>query len=149
MSATPVFSLIYKSKATQNFSPDQLFELSNKANARNEELMISGFLQFKNGDFLQYLEGEKTAVMSLMNDITQDNRHEVQSIIYLPELTERFFANWHMRYITPNEFNYLSLTDLLHDLLMQIDKIDQSPEEIENRALRLINRVAIHYNDTS
>ncbi|MBL3657908.1 BLUF domain-containing protein [Fulvivirga sp. 2943] len=72
-----------------------------------------GFLEFKKGIFLQYLEGPENAERTLMKIIKSDNHHGVKRIIYLPLLADRFFCDWHMMLITQQRFVYFGLTDLL------------------------------------
>ena len=52
--------LVYVSAATHAFTKSELLELLNKARANNQRLGITGLLLFKDGDFIQLLEGDKS-----------------------------------------------------------------------------------------
>lgn len=116
-----MFAVIYYSEATRSFSEEELYRLAQKASSNNEQLFVSGFLQYKKGHFLQYLEGEEAVVCTLMDTIKQDGRHTVTRILQLPDIERRRFKTWHMRYWTFNEFTQIELADLLEEVLLELD----------------------------
>lgn len=63
------------------------------AQERNERLGITGLLLYRNGRFIQIIEGPKNAVENVYSSIASDHRHKVQmftkSTIY-----SRAFAQW-------------------------------------------------------
>jgi hypothetical protein len=52
-----LISLVYLSAAVFPFQPEDLLELLGKSQERNHKLGITGMLLFKQGNFLQVLEG--------------------------------------------------------------------------------------------
>ena len=91
-----MFQLIYASAATVPFSDRDLQELLADARTTNESLGLSGMLLFDDGSFLQVLEGERDAVLSLFEKIQEDSRHTNVRILLQKEIDERSFGDWRM-----------------------------------------------------
>jgi Sensors of blue-light using FAD len=88
--------LVYVSAATRPFTKPELVELLAKAREKNTRLGLTGMLLYKDGDFLQVLEGEEAAVRALFGTIGQDPRHgRVMTLIDAP-IAERQFRDWSM-----------------------------------------------------
>jgi len=90
--------LIYASKATVDFSDNDLVELLKKARKNNHSLDVTGMLLFDNGSFLQVLEGEEETVNMLFKEISKDERHENIVKIINEAIPERQFNDWSMGY---------------------------------------------------
>lgn len=91
-----MFYLIYASAANKLFSKEQLVDLLTKCRAKNTSLGITGMLLYKDGSFMQALEGEESAVRSLFKTISGDRRHKLVSIIHEGNVDERQFPEWSM-----------------------------------------------------
>jgi hypothetical protein len=91
-----LISLVYASLANENFSDDQLKALLKKAREKNASLDITGMLLYRDGFFLQVLEGEESQLDNLFKVISNDNRHRDALIIYKKTLKERVFSSWTM-----------------------------------------------------
>lgn len=91
-----MLSLVYVSYATVPFSDADLDALLAKSRENNTRDGISGMLLYRDGDFLQVLEGPEDKVREAYARIARDNRHG--RIMMLDESTvdERAFANWSM-----------------------------------------------------
>lgn len=91
-----MFHLVYVSTATQPFSDGELLELLRKARARNARLDVSGLMLYKQGTFMQALEGEETAIRALYATICKDPRHDhILTLLAVP-VTDRLFQGWSM-----------------------------------------------------
>lgn len=88
--------LIYISSAVKLFSDDDLIALLNKSRKNNSQLGITGILLYKDGTFLQVLEGEAAVVRKLYDIIQSDSEHQGATIIEEGELHERQFRDWSM-----------------------------------------------------
>jgi hypothetical protein len=87
---------IYSSAATVAFSKDDIMALLVEARKNNLDKGITGMLLYDNGSFFQVLEGEPSAVTSLLKTIQDDTRHnQVVKIIY-EKIDERDFSTWTM-----------------------------------------------------
>ena len=93
-----MFRLIYVSSAINHFSKDELVALLRKARDNNSQLAITGILLYKDGDFLQVLEGEETAVRKLLEEITQDKRHNSTIVLSEEKTDARLFGTWSMAF---------------------------------------------------
>ena len=94
--ATKLISLVYVSSAVKLFSPQELHDLLYRARAKNDRLGVTGMLLYKDGNFMQVLEGADQVVRNLYETIQQDPRHRaaIKLLDYASE--ERQFANWTM-----------------------------------------------------
>ena len=70
-----MFFLIYASSAVKPFLQSELFELLEICRENNTRLGITGMLLYKDGNFMQLLEGEETPVRRLYEKIGSDSRH--------------------------------------------------------------------------
>ncbi len=91
-----VFSLVYTSHAVQPFTADELVELLRLAREKNARLGITGLLLYREGAFMQALEGDEAVVRELYASIRQDPRHHlVLTLVAMPVAT-RQFQDWSM-----------------------------------------------------
>jgi hypothetical protein len=91
-----LISLIYLSAATVPFSALELRELLTKSRENNSKLHITGMLLFKDGNFLQALEGEEKKVLALYEKIALDRRHQSLVVLWQGPCSERVFPDWSM-----------------------------------------------------
>ena len=91
-----MFSLVYVSSAHRPFTPDELVELLRQSHEKNARLGITGMLLYKDGNFMQALEGEEAAVRELYATILRDARHHDVITLLEEEVPEREFAAWSM-----------------------------------------------------
>ena len=91
-----VFFHVYASSAVQLFAPEELRALLETSRRNNAALGISGMLLYKDGNFLQVLEGREAAVLQLADKISHDPRH--RGIITLMQgfESEYQFPEWSM-----------------------------------------------------
>lgn len=91
-----MFRLVYVSAASNLFEKPALLELLTQAREKNHRLGVTGMLLYKNGDFIQLLEGEEAVVKALYHTISDDPRH-TGSIVLIEEHTDvRLFNDWSM-----------------------------------------------------
>ncbi len=112
-----MFALVYSSQSAAPFDETALLTLADHAAEKNRRLAITGYLNYRNGAFFQYLEGVRAPVLELMQTIAADERHQVSNIINLDEMPARRFANWSMRYVTPREVASIQLEEVLESVL--------------------------------
>ena len=98
-----MYRLVYVGAAIQPFSKAELLELLKGARNKNQRLGISGMLLYKDGDFLQLLEGERSAVKALFAQIKQDPRHDGTIVVDEEETDERLFQDWAMGFRDLND----------------------------------------------
>ena len=91
-----MISLIYVSIATNPFSGPELIELLEHARRNNKKADVTGMLLYKDGNFMQVLEGEEKTVRALCAKIGRDPRHHKMITLLEVPLTEREFHDWSM-----------------------------------------------------
>ncbi len=106
-------SLIYQSKVHMVLTEEDLELLVGSAVAYNERYGITGFLSLRTNVFVQYLEGEEEAILSLMEKIRKDPRHEILNEFHLGKQKDRLFPSWSMRYISKYEQNDIGLENII------------------------------------
>ena len=91
-----MFRLIYVSSARKLMDKDALLGILAKAREKNARLGITGMLLYKDGNFLQLLEGEESLVRDVYATIARDTRHFDSMIMMEEAVSERMFTEWSM-----------------------------------------------------
>ena len=91
-----LISIIYNSVAAVPFSEDDLASLLKQSRANNTRLGITGLLLYKDGAFMQVLEGEYLTVETMYAKVEKDPRHFAMTEVRWEKLTERRFPDWSM-----------------------------------------------------
>ena len=91
-----MFYLVYVSVAAENVSRDELLEILARSRTKNAEAGITGMLLYKDGNFMQVLEGEEQAVRDLYDRIRRDPRHLGIVTLVEGQRDERCFGDWSM-----------------------------------------------------
>lgn len=92
----PIHRIVYVSSANGLFDKAALLDLLNKARDNNRRLGVTGILLYKDGDFIQLLEGERATVQALYRAIAGDPRHSGTILILEEDVSERIFSDWSM-----------------------------------------------------
>ncbi len=95
-SENPMFFLVYVSSATRPFSGEDLRALLETCRKNNAELGVTGMLLYKDGNFMQVLEGDEDAVRGLYERIAADPRHGGELTLQEGHAEGRQFADWSM-----------------------------------------------------
>lgn len=93
-----MLQIVYGSSAASPFSKSELIGLLTQSRAKNSRLGITGMLLYKDGNFLQVIEGDEAAVRQLFGSILQDGRHRDILVIDESTVSERQFGNWSMAF---------------------------------------------------
>ncbi len=91
-----MLSTVYISSAKSLFSDVALMDLMARSRANNARIGITGMLVYKDGNFLQVMEGPDEAVKSLYAKILADPRHKGIIKLLQENITERQFPDWSM-----------------------------------------------------
>ena len=77
-----IYSIIYTSKATANFSLEEIHKMLLDAKNYNKSKKITGCILYHKNQFIQLIEGEDLLVQSLYASIQEDKRHvEIKTLI--------------------------------------------------------------------
>ena len=91
-----MLSLLYVSSATQLFSEEDLKDLLQQSRANNTRLDLTGMLLYKDGNFMQVLEGPDDALTAVFAKIERDPRHHSVLPLLRQQIQEREFSSWSM-----------------------------------------------------
>jgi hypothetical protein len=91
-----MFFSIYASSAVDLFSEKELLELLEVSRRNNHAIGVTGMLLYKDGNFMQILEGEKEKVVPLLEKIKLDPRHTGVITLLQQENAQREFSEWAM-----------------------------------------------------
>ena len=91
-----LYTIIYISRASEDVSANSLEEILKISRQNNPSVGVSGMLLYKNGEFMQAIEGEKDVVTKLMNKIADDPRHADILTLSKKAIPHRYFKNWSM-----------------------------------------------------
>jgi hypothetical protein len=99
--------LLYASRASQSFKPEELGTILKRSKALNPTIGVTGVLCccFNASVFMQVLEGGRSQVSRLYNEIAQDPRHHDVELLSYEEIGERQFAGWAMGQVNMNRLN--------------------------------------------
>jgi len=88
--------LIYISSATRVLNEVELLDMLAQSRANNKKQNVTGMLLYRNGAFLQVLEGEANDVDRVYNNILLDERNTGHYLIERKDIRERQFPDWSM-----------------------------------------------------
>ena len=91
-----LFSLTYVSSAVELFSKSELEHLMALSRENNAKRGVTGMLLYKEGNFMQVLEGDEREVRILYEKISADTRHKDDIVLLQGPVAERQFPDWAM-----------------------------------------------------
>lgn len=116
--------LIYGSSSEVNFTEADLVEILEVAKKNNDTLGVTGILLYKDGNFLQVLEGEKDVVEALYNKVRKDPRHQAVMTIFVRKIEKRSFADWKMGFVNLDTLDPNDMPEGYSDFLRQPIDVD-------------------------
>lgn len=93
-----MFFSVYVSSAVLPFSSSELVHLLDTSRRNNAALGVTGMLLYKDGNFMQVLEGDEATVRALYARIERDPRHRGLLTLLQGTSDEREFAEWSMAF---------------------------------------------------
>jgi hypothetical protein len=93
-------NLIYISSAVVPFTEEQLAALLLRARRRNREKAVTGMLLYKDGSFMQLLEGAEAEVEEIYGRVAVDPRHRGLIRLLSGACSRRSFPDWTMGFNT-------------------------------------------------
>ncbi|WP_328189553.1 BLUF domain-containing protein [Marinobacter sp. OP 3.4] len=118
-SGDELVSVVYVSKARADVGDDALRDILTESRANNAESGVTGVLLYRDGRFVQVLEGPRDSVASLVATITADPRHDDIRIVLDEPIDERQFGEWTMEFrpvATPQRALPVGFHDTFDDL---------------------------------
>ncbi len=128
------YYLVYVSSATVPFSTQDLADLLVVSRNNNSKLDITGILLYKEGNFLQLLEGDENEVKKLYSKIELDVRHGGAIVLTDGFEDERQFPDWSMGFRNFSDPEVQALPGYNHFMNTQFTKEEfaEKPQEIRD-----------------
>jgi hypothetical protein len=108
-----MYYIIYLSAGANWFSETELNSLLATANKHNLRNNITGLLLYADGNFIQLLEGEESAVQETYKRIALDQSHRGITEIASGPLETRIFPEWAMGFKSIGKLSETPLTEFL------------------------------------
>jgi hypothetical protein len=93
-----LLTVLYTSRARAEFDATQLEPLLAQSREANGARAITGMLLYRDGRFVQVLEGPAGEVEALLDRIRADARHSDVRVLLDERIERRQFADWSMGY---------------------------------------------------
>ena len=106
--------LIYTSSASHLMSDFDLTNLLEHCRIRNAQDNITGMLLYKEGSFMQALEGHKDTVFQTYERIQKDTRHKDIFLLRERGIENRSFSGWSMGFRTVNAADLKDIPGFSH-----------------------------------
>lgn len=113
-----LISLVYVSFASHDLTDNELKDILEVSRMNNAAHSITGMLLYRDGFFIQALEGDDSVVEPLYEKIAADDRHSNVTLVYKEPISERSFNSWSMGFnkMTDEDVQAMpGLTDFLND----------------------------------
>lgn len=135
-----MLQIIYASSASQPLDDEELQALFEVSKRNNEAAGVTGLLLYKDGNFLQLLEGEKNAVQTVYERVRKDPRHKDVILLHQESLRDREFVGWSM-----GLHNLATVTRIDLPGFVDMDSLSLRPADLiqqPSRAHRLLSLFA-------
>jgi len=133
-------SILYVSKVSTNSSgpgvPTGLSQMLRLAREKNEKLEITGGISYRNGRFLQVIEGSNESVDELYKTIAADERHTDVEVILDFYTPARYFPSTYMALIESTKNNF-QIKAIIEKNIDTIEGLDQHKLELLRRFYNL------------
>lgn len=133
--------LVYVSTRQPNCTEEEVQKILTACKKNNAALDITGVLLYSKTQFVQYLEGEYKAIISLYDVIKKDDRHKNAVLISSSQIQERQFPSWQMG-AKKVDTNSIELSSELKPEEKEVfDAILAGNETDSNKALQVMKKL--------
>ncbi|QDK36774.1 BLUF domain-containing protein [Bdellovibrio sp. NC01] len=122
-----VFHLIYLSHAVADLSYTDIRDILETSRKNNSLAETTGVLIYRDGYFVQVLEGNKATVLDLVEKIKEDDRNYKLKVLVQTESSQRYFKEWSMGFLDGDiEANTTDALLDLFDICYESEKTDEA-----------------------
>lgn len=93
--------LVYVSEANPDLANEEIIEILKASQEKNHAQKISGLLLYQDHHFMQLIEGEESAVLTLFDRIAEDKRHRNVVVVGRFAAESPSMPTWAMAYFSP------------------------------------------------
>lgn len=94
----PIFQLVYISQALDSLCYSDMHRILDSSRRFNSVNGITGVLIYKDGFFVQLLEGEESKVLDVVCRVVRDRRNHHLQVVHETLVQRRYFAEWSMAF---------------------------------------------------
>ncbi len=126
------FAISYVSSANRNLNQDEVAELLDQTEIRNNNEGVNGLLIYSSGNFFEVIEGEETKVKDLFENIKEDPRHRNIMMVFEKEIDKPLFDDNKANFISKNiKYSQMKVENFLY----YIKDLDESTKKAVNNIL--------------
>jgi L-cysteine desulfidase len=96
------FAISYVSTANRDLNRDEVAELLEQTEIRNNNEGVNGLLVYSGGNFFEVIEGEKSKIIELFKIIKEDPRHRNIMMVFEKEIDKPLFDDSEANFISEN-----------------------------------------------
>ncbi len=96
------FAISYVSTANRDLNQDEVAELLEQTEIRNNNEGVNGFLIYSGGNFFEVMEGEESKIKDKFKNIKKDPRHGNIMMIFEKEIDKPLFDDKEANFISEN-----------------------------------------------
>jgi len=96
------FAISYLSTANKDLNQDEVAELLDLTEIRNNNAGVNGLLIYSDGNFFEVIEGEETKIKELFENIKVDPRHRNILIVFEKSIDKPLFDDKEANFISEN-----------------------------------------------
>jgi L-cysteine desulfidase len=96
------FAISYVSTANRTLNQDEVTELLDLTEIRNNNRGVNGLLIYSEGNFFEVIEGEKNMILELFENIKEDPRHRNIMMIFEKDMDKPLFYDKEANFISEN-----------------------------------------------
>jgi hypothetical protein len=120
------FAISYVSTANRDLNHDEVTELLDLTELRNNEEGVNGLLIYSGGNFFEVIVGEETKIKELFENIKEDPRHRNIMIVFEKKISKQLFDDNKANFISENtKHRQMKVGNFLH----YIQDLDDSTQK--------------------
>ncbi len=96
------FAISYLSTANRDLNQDEVAELLDLTEVRNNNAGVNGLLIYSDGNFFEVIEGEETKIKELFENIKEDPRHRNIMMVFEKNIDKPLFEDKEANFISEN-----------------------------------------------
>jgi hypothetical protein len=120
------FAISYLSTANKDLNQDEVAELLDITEIRNNNAGVNGLLIYSDGNFFEVIEGEETKIKELFENIKEDPRHRNIMIVFEKKIDKPLFHEKEANFISENT-KYRQIE--VENFLFYIKDLDESTQK--------------------
>jgi len=120
------FAISYVSTANRDLNQDEVAEILEQTEIRNNNEGVNGLLIYSGGNFFEVIEGEKIKIKDLFENIKEDPRHRNIMMVFEKKIDKPLFDDKEANFISKNtKHGQMKLENFLY----YIKDLDESTQK--------------------